>query len=91
VANDNKVYAFTVQVAPIILTHLTLLPNGAFEFGFTNVPGMSFTAYGTTNLVLAFTNWIRLGGVTEISSGQFQFTDLSGAGNQKRFYRVTAP
>src|ERR1017187_8667704 len=91
VANDNKVYAFTVPVAPIILTNPTLLPGGAFQFGFTNVPGMSFTAYGTTNLVLAFTNWTWLGGVTEISSGQFQFTDLSGAGNQKRFYRVTSP
>ena len=91
VANDNKVYAFTVPVAPIILTHLTLLPGGVFQFGFTNVSGMSFTAYGTTNLVLAFTNWIRLGSATEISSGQFQFTDLSGAGNQERFYRVTSP
>jgi hypothetical protein len=91
VANDNKVYAFTVPVAPIILTHPTLPPGGAFQFGFTNVPGMSFTAYGATNLVLAFTNWTRLGSVTEISSGQFQFTDSSGAGNQKRFYRVTSP
>ena len=91
VANDNKVYAFTVPVAPIILTNLTLLPGGAFQFGFTNMPGMSFTAYGTTNLVLPFANWTGLGSVTEISSGQFQFTDLSGAGNQERFYRVTSP
>ncbi|MGB8367944.1 MAG: hypothetical protein ACLPYZ_00560 [Limisphaerales bacterium] len=91
VANDNKVYAFTVPVSPIIPTDLTLLPGGAFQFGFTNVPGMSFTVYGTTNLVLAFTNWPRLGSVTEISSGQFQFTDLSGAANQERFYRVTSP
>jgi hypothetical protein len=91
VANDNKIYAFTVPVAPIILTNPTLLPGGTFQFGFTNVPGMSFTAYGTTNLALAFTNWTRLGSATEISSGQFQFTDLSGAGNQERFYRVTSP
>jgi hypothetical protein len=91
VANDNKVYAFTVPVAPIILTHLTLLPGGAFQFGFTNISGMSFIAYGTSNLVLAFTNWTRLGSVTEISSGQFQFTDSSGTGNQERFYRVTSP
>ena len=91
VANDNKVYAFTVPVAPIILTNLTVLPDGTFQFGFTNVPGMSFTAYGTTNLALPFANWTRLGSVTEISSGQFQFTDLSGVGNQDRFYRVTSP
>ena len=91
VANDNKVYAFTVPVAPVVLTNLTLLPGGAFQFGFTNVPGMSFTAYGTTNLALTFNNWTRLGSATEISSGQFQFTDSSGLGDQERFYRVTSP
>jgi hypothetical protein len=91
VANDNKVYAFTVPVAPIVLTNPAVLPGGAFQFGFTNVPGMSFTAYGTTNLVLAFTNWTWLGSVTEILSGQFQFTDLSGTANPERFYRVTSP
>jgi len=91
VANDNKVYAFTVPLAPIILTNLTMLSGGAFQFGFTNVPGMSFTAYGTTNLVLAFTNWQRLGSVAEISSGQFQFTDVSGVSDHERFYRVTTP
>jgi hypothetical protein len=91
VANDNKVYAFTVPVAPIILSQLNLLPGGAFQFGFTNVPGVSFTAYGSTNLALAFTNWNRLGNVTEISPGQFQFTDLPGAANQERLYRVTSP
>jgi hypothetical protein len=52
---------------------------------------MSFTAYGATNLALAFINWTRLGSATEISSGQFQFTDSSGAGDQERFYRVTSP
>jgi hypothetical protein len=91
VANDNKVYAFTVPVAPIILSQLNLLPGGAFQFGFTNVPGVSFTAYGSTNLALAFTNWNRLGNVTEILPGQFQFTDLLGAANQERLYRVTSP
>jgi hypothetical protein len=90
-ANDNKVYAFTVPVTPIVLTNLILLPGGAFQFGFPNVPGMSFTVYGTANLMLAFTNWTRLDSVTEISPGQFQFTDLSGTGNQARFYRVTSP
>ena len=91
VANDNKVYAFTVPVAPILLNHLVLLPGGAFQFGFTNVPGMSFTVYDTTNLALPFTGWTRVGNVPEISSGQFQFADLSGAGNAERFYRVTSP
>ena len=78
-------------MTPIILANLTVLPGGAFQFGFTNGPGLSFTAYDTTNLALAFTNWTRLGSVPEISSGRFQFTNLPGAGNQDRFYRVTSP
>jgi hypothetical protein len=91
VANDNKVYAFTVPVSPIVLTNPAVLSGGTFQFGFTNVPGMSFTAYGTTNLTLKFTNWTWLGSVPEILSGQFQFSDSSEATNQLRFYRVTSP
>ncbi len=91
VATDNKVYAFTVPVAPIVLSQLAVLPGGAFQLGFTNVPGLSFTVFGTTSPALPFTGWTRLGNVPEISSGQFQYTDNSGPENQERFYRVTSP
>jgi hypothetical protein len=90
VAGDNQVYAFTVPVPPIILTKAVVFPNGAFQFGFTNTPGLNFTVYSTTNLSLSFTNWTRLGGVTEISPGQFQFTGAV-TGDQERFYRVSSP
>jgi outer membrane protein assembly factor BamB len=92
VAADNKVYAFTVPVAPIILTNLAFGPGGgAFQLGFSNVPGMSFTVFGTTNVALPTANWTRLGGVTETSPGQFQFTDVQAANNDQRFYRVRSP
>jgi hypothetical protein len=91
VANDSRVYAFTVPVPPIVLTNSTLLPGGAFQFGFTNVPGLSFTAFATTNVALPFANWTRLGAVAEVSSGQFQFTDPQGTNNLQRFYRVHSP
>ena len=90
-ANDNKVYAFTVPVAPIVLTNQTVLPDGTFQFGFTNTPGMSFTAYDTTNVAQPFSNWTRLGGVTEVAPGQFQFTNATVPGDSIRFYRVTSP
>jgi hypothetical protein len=89
IANDNLVYEFTVPVPPILLGDWTVFPNGAFQFGFTNTPGLAFTVYGTTNLTLPFTNWTPLGAATEISPGQFQFTDQSNA-SQDRFYRVTS-
>ena len=91
VANDSKVYAFTVPVPPIVLTNSTLLPGGAFQFGFTNVPGLSFTAFATTNVSLPLTNWTRLGAATEVAPGQFQFTDPQATNDSQRFYRVRSP
>jgi hypothetical protein len=89
IANDKQVYEFTVPVPSIIITNLMLNPNGTFQFGFTNTPGLGFTVYGTTNLTLPFTNWRSLGAATEISPGQFQFTDTT-TGNMYRFYHVTS-
>lgn len=90
VAADNRVFAFTVPVPPIVLTSPTVLADGTFQFQFTNTPGLSFTVRGTTNLAVPFTNWTLLGNATEISPGQFQFTNASGDAAQQ-FYRVTTP
>jgi hypothetical protein len=94
VANDNQVCAFTVPgqtVTSIALTNLAILPDGAFQFSFTNIPGALFNVFGATNLTQPFTNWPWLGEVTELSSGQYQFTDTQGLANSERFYRVTSP
>jgi len=91
-ANSSQVYAFTVPVQPIVLTNLVLQAGaGAFQFAFTNTPGLNFTVFNTTNLAMPFTNWNRVGNATEISSGQFQFTDSTGPNNPRLFYRVTSP
>jgi PQQ enzyme repeat len=90
VGNDNQVYAFSVPVPPINLTNMTLLPGGSVQFAFTNTPGLSFTAFATTNVSQPFTNWTRLGAVTEISPGQFEFTDTL-LNTQQRFYRIRSP
>ena len=72
----------------IILTSAGVLPGGAFQFGFTNTPGVSFTVLATTNLALPLSNWTVLGGVTEVSPGNFQFTDPQATSYTQRFYRV---
>ncbi len=93
-ANDNKVYAFGVPgqtVTNLALGKLSVQPGGAFQFSFTNVPGANFNVFGNTNLTDPFINWTWLGGVTEVSPGQFQFTDPQGASNAARFYQVTSP
>jgi len=91
VANDSRVFAFTIPVPPIVLTDTAVFSNGAFQFGFTNTPGLSFTAYETTDLSVPLTNWTRLGGLAEISPGQFQFTDTQAVADLQRFYCVSSP
>jgi hypothetical protein len=88
-AGDNRVFAFTVPVPPIVLTNPAVLPDGKFQFGFASIPGLNFTVRGTTNLALPFTNWALLGTATEISPGQFQFTTAPASSQQ--FFRVTTP
>src|SRR5260370_19429398 len=68
----------------------TMLGNGSFQFSFTNVPGCSFTAQVSTNLA-ATNGWTSLGSPTEISPGQFQFTDPQATNYPRRFYRVSPP
>jgi outer membrane protein assembly factor BamB len=91
VGTDSRIYAFTLPASQIILGEPTLLPDGSFQFGFTNTPGMSFTAYSCTNLLSPFSNWTDLGSVPEISPGQFQFTDTPSANSPILFFRVTSP
>jgi|GEM_PF-2107078 len=76
---------------PIVLTNLTRLANGAFQFTFANTPNWPFSVFGSTNLSLPPSNWTTLTGLTEVLPGQFQFTDLQATNNSRRFYRVTSP
>lgn len=89
VGTDNRVFAFTVPVPSIVLTNPAVLPDGTFQFGFSNISGLSFTVRGTTNLTLPFSNWTLLGNATEISPGQFQFT--TAPVSSQEFYRVSTP
>jgi hypothetical protein len=80
-----------LYLGPILLTSPTKLPGGAFQFNFANTPGVGFTALCTTNLAQPMNNWTVLGGVTEISPGQFQFTDWQATNSPQCFYRVRSP
>jgi hypothetical protein len=50
-----------------------------------------FGVLATTNAALPLSNWMALGGVTEVSPGQFQFTDTSATNSPRRFYRLRSP
>ena len=72
----------------ITLTGAKILTNGSFQCAFTNTPGAFFSALMTTNVALPLSDWMSLGGVTEVSPGQFQFTDPQATNTPQRFYRI---
>jgi len=76
--------------APILLASPTVTSNGGFQFSFANTVGESFSVFGTTNLSYPFSDWTSLGSATEISPGQFRFTDTQATNAPRRFYRVRA-
>ena len=80
------------SVAPtmIVLFNPTRLPNGSFQFSFTNVPGGTFTALAATNLTTRTAGWNTLGTASEVTAGHYQFTDVTATSAQK-FYRVRSP
>jgi hypothetical protein len=77
-----------VRATPPTLTNVQKLADGSFRFSFTNNPGAGFSALVSTNPALPLTNWTTMGGVAEISSGYFQFTDTYATNYPRRFYRL---
>jgi len=71
-----------------ILTSARKLTNGAFQFAFTNSVGALFGVLATTNPALPLSNWMALGGATEVAPGQFQFADPQATNSPRRFYRI---
>jgi hypothetical protein len=76
---------------PAYLTTAGRLVNGSFQFAFTNSNGALFSVLASTNPALPVSNWAVLSNVTEISPGQFQFTDPEATNSRQRFYRVRSP
>jgi hypothetical protein len=83
--------AATPGATPILLTNPGKNPDGSFHFSFTNGHNATFTALAATNVAQPLSTWSSIGSVTEVSSGQFQFTDTQATNNSRRFYRVSWP
>jgi hypothetical protein len=91
-SSDQNVYAYAATpTTAITLTNLARLANGAFQFGFTNIPGATFSAWAATSPVLSLSNWTFLGSIAQASAGLYQFTDPQATNNSRRFYRVRSP
>jgi hypothetical protein len=76
------------QIDPFAVTGAQT--NGSLQVTFTNIFGAAFRVFTATNLALPYSNWIlSTNPVTEISPGQYQFTDSANVPCQ--FYRVQSP
>jgi len=69
--------------------------NGSklFALNFTNVTGVSFTVFASTNMMLPLSQWSNLGPVTEspAGSGNYLFTDLQSSNIAQRFFIIRSP
>jgi len=83
----------SVTLAPpaILLTNLTLLADGTFQFDFPHTPGGSFSVWAGTNLSVPLNLWTNMGGTTEVSAGRYQFRDPQATNHTQRYYRVRSP
>lgn len=79
-----------IEPSEFFVTNFIQTANGAFQFGFTNIPGSICNVLIATNASLPLSNWTTLGAAIEISPGQFQFTDAQATNSPQRFYRVRA-
>src|ERR1035437_5441271 len=91
IQSTSSIVNISIPVPVTTTLNSTALTNGQFHFGFTNNSGALFGVLATTNLSLPLTNWTKLGGVVEISPGQFQFTDPQATNGGQRFYNIFAP
>ena len=90
-ANQTLALVAAPPASQIKLTGAQTLTNGSFQFTFTNTAGAFFGVLVTTNPALPLSNWTPLDGLTEVTPGQFQFTDAQATNSPQRFYRVRSP
>jgi len=94
---DNLIFSASITNLPPVtvpvLFAVTFTHGNGLSFSFSNTPGASteFTVWSTTNLTLPFNQWQNLGNPTEVSPGNYQFTDLQATNESKQFYKVTSP
>ena len=90
-SRPNQIVKVKLAKDTPVITSAAKLPGGAFQFGLTFTPGVARTALAATNAALPLTDWSVLGGLTEVSAGQFQFTDFQATNSPQRFYRFRSP
>jgi hypothetical protein len=92
IQSTGSIVSISVPVpTPPLVAGPAVQTNGFFQFNFTNNAGALVGVRTTSNLSLPQTNWTPVGGVSEVSPGQFQFTEPQATNGRQCFYRVYSP
>ncbi len=83
--------AYEHQWATTPVNFSPAITGGGVQVQVTNVPGAYFTVLGAGSLTTPLSNWTVLGVMSELSSGQFQWTDASYTNRSLRFLRLRNP
>jgi len=77
-------------VGPLLVNPIRL-PDGEFEFDFTNPTALNFDVLVSTNVGLPLMNWTDLGPATSLGGSLYEFTDPGAIGQPQRFYLLRSP
>ena len=91
VLSNAELFVTQLSYPPIMLINPLKMSDGSFTFSFTNLSGTSFTVFSSTNPAVPISNWTVLGTATEVSPGQYQYSDTSTSGKLQSFYSVKLP
>ena len=81
----------STSVPPPVINPQLVAGGNSFQISFSNDPGASFTVLRSTNVGLPLSNWTVVGTATEISPGEYQFSDPGAQTNVQRYYRIRWP
>jgi hypothetical protein len=85
--------ADNMQVTPAqpTLINAVTLVGGAVQFDFVYAQGATCSAYSSTDASIPVGGWTFIDIPTEISPGQYRFTEVPGPPTPVRFYRASCP
>ena len=90
-SRPNQVVKIQVARDVPVISSTSKQVDGSFHLQFTNTPYVTNVVLATTDLTLPVASWTSIGSATEVSPGQFQFTDPQAGSFPQRFYRISAP
>jgi hypothetical protein len=83
----GRTWSDVTPPAPPLITEITKLPGGAFQFRYRNDSAQTYSVHASTDLI----NWTAVGSAAPVAPGVYEFTDPSATNLSQRFYQLRSP